>query len=172
MRKVLSISKRLELSNLVLPEYAMITNISNAVQGVITLSSITNYVAGMKIRLDNVKSYGMAAIEGAEVTILSVGAFTTYGTYTLTVDLNTVGAGTWTWPTSANSVTVNRFATIAPDGQRAYYDAIANIQYGYNVTQAPFHSAYPSPTIYLAPGAQSPAGSTSDVIEWQAFRYE
>lgn len=156
----------------VLPEYAMITNISNAINGVITISAISDYAVGMKIRLDNVKSYGMPSIEGAECTILAVGAFTTYGTYTLTVDLNTSGAGSWTWPASGASVTVPRFATIAPDGQKAYYDAIANIQYGYNVQQAPFRSSQQSPIMYLAPGTNSPAGATSDVIEWQAFRYE
>ncbi len=157
---------------LVLPEYAIITNISNALNGVITLSSITNYQPGMKIRLNNTTNYGMAAIEGAEATILAVGSFTTYGTYTLTTDLNTSGAGTWTWPSSASSVSFPRFATIAPDGQKAYYDVYTNTQYGYNFQQAPFQSAFPSPTMYLYPGANGPAGQIGDVIEWQAFRYE
>jgi len=156
----------------VLPEYAIITNISNATNGVITLSAITNYQPGMKIRLANTTNYNMPSIEGAEATILSVGTFTTYGTYTLTTDLNTSSAGTWTWPASGLAPTVARFATVAPDGQHAYYDPVANIQYGYNVTQAPFQSAYPTPTMYLYPGASGPAGQNGDVIEWMAFRYE
>jgi hypothetical protein len=155
----------------VLPEYAQITNISNAIQGVVTISAIADYAVGMKIRLDNTSNYGMSAIEGAEATILAVGAFTTYGTYTLTTDLNTTGAGTWTWPTSTLSVNSPRFATIAPDGQKAYYDLIANVQYGYNVQQAPFRSAYPAPTMFLSPGANGPGGQNADIIEWQSFRY-
>lgn len=156
----------------VLPEYAFITNISNAINGVITISTNAPYAAGMKIRLNNTTNYGMAAIEGAEATILSVGAFTTYGTYTLTTDLNTSGAGTWTWPASGPSITTPRFATIAPDGQKAFYDVYNQTQYGYNVQQAPFQSAYPSPTMFLSGGANGPGGQSADVIEWQAFRYE
>lgn len=150
----------------VLPEYLFITNISQASNAVVTVSTTHNYVAGMKIRLDIPSTYGMSEANGVEATILSVGA------YTLTLDMDSSGFTAFAFPASAASVNQIRFATLAPDGQKAYYDQVTATQYGYNVNEAPFRSVYQSPFMVLAAGAQSPAGSASDVIEWQAVRYE
>lgn len=150
----------------VLPQYLFITNISQAAQAVVTVSTLHSYVAGMKIRLDVPSTYGMTEANGVEAVIVSVGS------YTLTLDLDSSGFNAWAWPTSAASVNLPRFATLAPDGQKAYYDVATATQYGYNVQQAPFRSSpYQQPFMYLAPGVLSPAGSTSDVVVWQAFTY-
>lgn len=150
----------------VLPEYLYITGISQAVQAVVTVSTLHDYVAGMKIRLDIPYTYGMQEMNGLTATIVAVGA------YTLTLDVNSSGFTPFAFPASAISPVIPRFATLAPAGQKAFYDTVTATQYGYNVTEAPFRSVYQSPYMFLAAGTQSPAGSAGDVIEWQAFRYE
>lgn len=149
----------------VLPEYLFITNISQAQNAVIKVSTTHDYVAAMKIRLDIPSVYGMSEANGVECTILSVTA------YTITVDMNSSSFTAFSFPASGASVNQIRFATLAPDGQKAYYDAVNDVQYGYDVNHAPFRSSQVFPSMLLAAGAQSPAGSTGDVIEWQAFRY-
>ena len=89
----------------------------------------------------------------------------------LTVDLDSSGFSAFAFPASAASVNQIRFATLAPAGQKAYYDQVNAVQYGYNVTEAPFRSENQQPSMYLAAGILSPAGSASDVIAWQAFKY-
>lgn len=150
----------------VLPEYLFITGISQASQAVLTVSTLHDYVAGMKIRIDIPYSYGMQEMNGLTGTIVAVGA------YTITVDINSSGFTPFAFPASAVSAAIPRFATLAPSGQKAYYDTVTATQYGYNLTEAPFRSVYGSPYMYLAAGAQSPAGSAGDLIEYQAFRYE
>ncbi len=147
-----------------LPEYLFITGITQATQAVVKVSTLHDYVAGMKFRFDIPSTYGMSQADGLSVTIVSV------TDYTLTVDLDTSGFDAFAFPTSASSVNQSRFATLAPDGQKAYYDAVNDVQYGYNVQEAPFRSTYQQPYMYLAAGALSPAGSTSDVIVWESFK--
>ena len=148
----------------VAPEYLFITNISQAAQAVITVSTTHQYVAGMQIRLSVPSTYGMSQADGLVGTILSVGS------YTITVDINSSGFSAWAWPTSAASINLPRFATLAPNGQKAYYDVSTATQYGYNVNQAPFRTAIDTPFMYLAAGTLSPAGSSADVIWWEAYR--
>lgn len=149
----------------VLPEYMFITNISQAAHAVITVSALPLYVAGQMITLDVPSTYGMTQANQLSVLITAVSG------YTLTVDLDTTGFNAFTWPTSATSVNQVRFATLAPDGQKAYYDIATQTQFGYNVDRVPFRSVYQQPYMYLAPGILSPAGAASDVIAWQAFKY-
>jgi hypothetical protein len=162
--------RRIAPTQTVLPEYLFITTISKAANAVVRVSTTHQYVAGMKIRLSIPSSYGMVEMDGLEATIVSVGT-SGVGLYELTIDVDSSGFTAFTFPESAPSVNQVRFATLAPAGQRAYYDVVNDVQYGYNVNEAPFRSSRVFPYMYLAPGAQSPAGSTSDVIAWQAFRY-
>lgn len=156
--------RKIALFEEMLPEYLFITNISQATQAVVKVSTLHDYVAGMQIRLDIPSTYGMSQADGLTVLIKSV------TDYTLTVDLDTSGFDAFAFPASDASVNQVRFATLAPSGQKAYYDAVNNVQYGYNVQEAPFRSTYQQPFMYLASGALSPAGSAGDVIVWQAFK--
>lgn len=149
----------------VLPEFLFITGISQATNAVISVSTTHDYVAGMKIRMDIPSVYGMAEMDGLEVTISAVGA------YTITLDLDSSSFGAFAFPASAASVNQPRFATLGPSGQRAYFDFISNTQFGYNVTEAPFRSSAPTPFMLLSAGISSPAGSNNDVIVWEALRY-
>ena len=157
--------RKIPASQTVLPEYLFVTNITQAANAVVKVSTLHDYVAGMKVRVDLPSTYGMTQINGLSGTILSV------TDYTLTLDIDSSGFTAFAFPTTAASVNLVRFATLAPDGQKAYYDVATATQYGYNVTEAPFRSVYQQPSIFLAAGVLSPAGSNSDVIEYQAFKY-
>ena len=167
-------------TELVLPEYLFITAISLDVNCVITVSTLNDYVPGMKIRLDVPSVYGCPQADGVEATILAIaptsvpinGTPTALSAYQMQLNVNSSGWGTFAFPASASATSVSQFATLAPDGQTAYYNKIQQVQYGYNVTDAPFRSAFPTPYMLLAAGAQSPAGSLGDIIEYQWFRYQ
>jgi hypothetical protein len=167
-------------SQLVLPQYLFVTAISLDTNCVITVSTLNDYVPGMKIRLDVPSVYGCPQADGVEATILAIngttvpinGTPTALSAYQIQLNVNSSGWGTFTFPTSANATSVSQFATLAPDGQTAYYNLLTQTQYGYNVSDAPFRSAFPTPYMLLAAGAQSPAGSLGDLIEYQWFRYQ
>ncbi len=92
--------------------------------------------------------------------------------YTLTVDIDSSAFTTFAFPASSASPTAPLFATLAPAGQRTQFDPTTGVQTGYNFTQGPFRSGEFTPYMYLAPGAQGPAGSSGDVIVWQAYKME
>ena len=160
----------------VLPQYMFVTGVSQSTTAYVSLSvdPATYYAAGMRIRFDIPSTYGMSQLDGVEATILAVDvASPPAGTspYNLQVAVNTTNFTPFAFPASAISVVQQRFATIAPDGQQAYYNFQQNVQYGYNFSLAPFRSAYEFPYMTLLPGANGPAGVTADVIEWQSFKY-
>ncbi len=140
----------------VAPEFLYVTNISQAASAVVTVSTAHNYVVGQKIHLSVPSSFGMTEADQLDVEITAV------GTYTLTVDLDTTGFTAFAFPASSASPTARLFATASPAGSRNIYD----------VTNVPFRTGQFYPYMYLNAGAQSPAGSSSDVIEWIAYKNE
>ena len=163
----------------VLPQYMFVTGVSQSSTAYVSLSvdPSTYYAAGMKIRFDIPYTYGMTQLDGVEATILAVNAAvnppapTGTSVYNLQVDVDTSSFTPFAFPASAISVVQPRFATIAPDGQKAYYNFQQNVQYGYNFQLAPFRSAYEFPYMSLLPGVDGPAGVASDVIEWAAYKF-
>lgn len=133
------------------PEALFVTAITQATSAVVTLSVAHNYQVGQLIYFSVPPDFGMTQINGL------TGKITAIGTYTITVDINSSGFTAFAFPTSASSPVA--FAMAGPGGQRNKY----------NVTEVPFHTGQFYPYMLLAAGAQSPAGSTSDVIEWFAF---
>lgn len=148
------------------PSYLYVTGISQATQAVVTVSMAHNYVVGQKLTFSVPSSFGMSEISGKTGTIVSV------GTYTMTVDIDSSAFTAFAFPASTGSPTTRLFATVAPAGQSTQYNPVTGVQTGYNFQFAPFHSGLFLPYMYLAAGAQSPAGSSSDVIVWQAFKKE
>ncbi|MDC7243645.1 MAG: hypothetical protein PQJ44_06890 [Sphaerochaetaceae bacterium] len=140
----------------VAPEFLYVTNITQAASAVVTVSTAHSYVVGQKIHLSVPSSFGMVEADQLDVEITAV------GTYTLTVDLDSTGFTAFAFPTSASSPTSRLFATASPAGSRNIYD----------VTNVPFRTDQFYPYMYLAAGAQSPAGSNNDVIEWIAYKNE
>lgn len=152
------------------PEFMYITKISQAASGVVTLSKAHNYVVGQKIIFQIPGSFGMIQLNNYTQRLPVV--ITAVGTYTITINVNTTNFSAFAFPASSGSPTTQLFATIAPAGQSTTFNPITNVTTGYNFTFAPFHSGLFLPYMLISAGAQSPGGSASDVIAWQAFKME
>lgn len=163
-------TRRISKFSAVDPQFLYITGISQATQSVVTTSVDPSpyYVVGMKIYFSIPGSFGMTQMNSLTGTITAVSS----ANYTLTVDIDSTAFTAFAFPASTASPTAQLFATLAPAGQSTRYDPLTGVQTGYNFLQAPFHTGQFTPYMYLAAGAQSPAGSTGDVIVWQAYKME
>lgn len=163
-------TRRLSPTQAVDPEFLYITAISQATSAVIRTSvDPTNfYAAGMKIRLSVPAAFGMSEIDGLEGVITA----TSSAAYTLTVDIDSSTFTAFSFPTSANAQSSQRFATLAPAGASTTENQITSAQTGYNFTLQPFRTGQFTPYMYLAAGASSPAGASNDVINYAFYKYE
>lgn len=148
------------------PEFLYITAISLAQEAVIETSVQHQYVVGQKIHLSVPSSFGMVEADQQQVIITAVTA------YTITTDMDSSAFTAFAFPASSASPGAVLFATLAPAGQSTQVDPITGAQTGYNFTYAPFHTGQFVPYMLLAAGAQSPAGSSGDLIEWECEKYE
>lgn len=159
------------------PEYLYVTNISKAASAVISTSVDPSsfYVVGMKIKFSVPKSFGMSEIDQLTGTITAVNAVAasgSIGAYNLTVNIDSTAFTTFAWPITSLSPIGTLFATLSPAGSQTSFFPVTQVQWGYDFQKQPFHTAQFVPYMFLAAGAQSPAGSTSDVIVWQAYKME
>ena len=169
------------------PQYLYVTNIYDAGQltaaqpgkSVVSVSVDPSqyYVVNQKVHFSVPSSFGMTQMNGLQGTITALnvsnaGATSYVAAYNMVVDIDCSSFTAFTFPASALSPTAQLFATVAPAGQQTSYDPITGVQTGYNFNLAPFHTGQFTPYMYLAAGAQSPAGSANDVIVWQAFKME
>lgn len=159
-------ARRISALDAVEPRFLYVTGVSQAVNAVVTVSVAHNYVVGELVYFNLPSSFGMVELSGLTARISAV------GTYTMTLDLNTSGFSAFAFPTSANAASEARFATLGPAGQRAKIDYLSGVQTGYDFNYPPFHTGQFSPYMFVAAGAQSPAGSSGDVISWQALKSE
>lgn len=152
------------------PEFLYITEITQATQAVVRTSvDPTNfYVAGMKVHFSIPSSFGMTQMNQQTGTIVSMSS----ANYTMTVDIDSSAFTAFAFPASTSSPTAALFATLAPAGASTKQNQVTGVYTGYNFQYQPFRSGQFVPYMYLAAGAQSPAGSTSDVIVWEAFKWE
>ena len=157
-------ARRISLLDAVEPRFLYITNISQATQAVVTVSTAHNYVVGEVVNFSVSNDFGMQEINGLEAKVVSV------GTYTMTVDLDTTGFTAFSFPTSANAQQSKLFATLAPAGQKVIYNPVSGLQTGYDFDYPPFHTGQQTPYMRLQAGVLSPAGSSNDVIVWQAYK--
>ncbi len=162
-------TRRISKYNAVDPEFLYITEITKANSAVVRTSiDPTNYYAvGMKIRFSVPSIFGMSEIDGLTGTITALSS----ANYTMTVDINTSSFTTFAFPPSSPTSS-QRFPTIAPAGAKTQYDPTTQVYTGYNFSLQPFHTGQFTPYMYLAGGAQSPAGAASDVINWMAYKLE
>lgn len=163
-------TRRISKYSAVDPQFLYITEITQATQAVVRTSvdPTPYYVVGMKIYFSIPASFGMTQMNGLTGTITAVSA----ANYTVTVDIDSTAFTAFAFPASTSSPTAQLFATYSPAGQSTRYDPILNVQTGYNFLQAPFHTGQFTPFMYLAGGAQSPAGASGDTIIWQAIKKE
>ncbi len=170
-------TRRISKNLAVDPEYLYITNISQATSAVVSTSVDPSayYVVGMKIHFSVPSSFGMTQINqltGTITAVNAVSATSNIGAYNLTVNIDSSAFTAFAFPASTSSPTAPLFATLAPAGSQTSFDPVTGVQTGYNFTKSPFHTGQFTPYMFLAAGAQSPAGSTSDVIVWQAYKME
>lgn len=152
------------------PQYLYITEVTKATQAVVRTSVDPSlyYVVGMKIHFSVPYSFGMYELNQLTGTILAVDATN----YTLTVDIDTSAFTTFAFPASSASPTAQLFATLAPAGASTKRDPNTYVETGYNFQYQAFHTGQFVPYMFLAGGAQSPAGAASDVINWMAYKLE
>jgi hypothetical protein len=159
-------ARRISQFDAVEPRYLYITKISQASQAVVTVSTAHDYVVGELIYFSVPQSFGMQEISGL------TGKITAVGTYTMTVDIDSSTFTAFAFPASTAVPGTQLFATLAPGGQRTQENYITGVQTGYDFGYPPFHTGEFSPYMYIAAGAQSPAGSASDEIVWFACKSE
>lgn len=163
-------TRRVSKFNAVEPERLYVTEVTKATQAVVRVSvDPTNYYAvGMKVHFSVPASFGMYELNGLTGKIVALSS----ANYTMTVDIDTTAFTTFAFPASSASPTAALFATLAPAGASTQYNPLTGVQTGYNFLLQPFRTGQFVPYMFLAGGAQSPAGAASDVINWMAYKLE
>jgi len=163
-------TRRISRFSAMLPETLYVTEITKATSAVVrtSIDPTLVYVVGMKVHFSVPYSFGMTQMNGLTGKITALSS----ANYTMTVDIDSSAFTTFAFPASSASPTAQLFATIAPAGASTQYTPSTSVQTGYDFTTQPFRTAQLTPYMYLAAGAQSPAGSTSDVIVWQSWKKE
>ena len=159
------------------PEYLYITNISQASQAVVSVSVDPSafYVVGNKIHFSVPPALGMVEMNGLTGTIIAVNAVSAsgnIGAYNLTVNIDSSAFTAFAFPASAGSPVKQLFATLAPAGSQTSFFPLTGVQWGYEFNKTPFHTGQFTPYLYMAGGAQSPAGANGDIIDWIAYKFE
>lgn len=163
-------TRRVSKNAAVDPEFLYVTEITKATSAVVRCSvdPTPYYVVGMKVRFSVPSSFGMVEINGLTGTITALSSTN----YTMTVDIDSSAFTTFAFPASSSSPTAALFATVAPAGAKTAFDPVSLVQTGYNFLQQPFHSGQFVPYMFLAGGANSPAGANADVINWMSYKLE
>src|SRR5574338_369505 len=170
-------TRRVSPKEAVNPQYLFITNISQATQAVVSTSVDPSafYVVGNKIHFSVPSSFGMSEMDqltGTVVAVNAVAASGNIGAYNLTVDIDSSAFTAFAFPASALSQVASLFATLSPAGSATTYNPNTLVQTGYEFQKTPFHTGQFTPYMFLAGGAQSPAGANGDVINWIAYKFE
>lgn len=157
------------------PEFLYVTAVSQASQAVVTVSSDpTNVIyLGQKLVFQIPASFGMTQLNSNNQpqALPAVVTAVNYAAYQFTININTSAYTAFAFPASTLSPTTPLFATVAPAGSSTQYNPVLQTYTGYDITKAPFRSGLFLPYMFLAAGAQSPAGSNGDTIVWQASKF-
>lgn len=152
------------------PQFMYVTSISQATQAVVRTSVDPSlyYVVGMKIHFSVPYSFGMYEMNQLTGTILAIDS----STYEVTVDIDSSAFTAFAFPASSLSPTAQLFATFAPAGAATKRDPQTFVETGYDFQFQPFRTGQFVPYLYLAAGAQSPAGAALDTVNWIAYKLE
>lgn len=152
------------------PQYLYVTEITQATQAVVRTSVDPSlyYVVGMKVHFNVPYSFGMYQMNQLTGTIVSLSS----ANYTMTVDIDSSAFSAFAFPASTSSPTAALFATVAPAGASTKFDPVTQVQTGYDSQFQPFRTGQFTPYLFMGAGLLSPAGSTSDVIDWVAYKFE
>jgi hypothetical protein len=150
-----------------------VTAVTQATQGQVTVSQANSVYLGQKLEFTVPGSFGMVQLNNYyQSQNLPVVVTAIVDAYNFKINLNTTNYTAFAFPASTASPTAQLFATVAPAGQSTQFNPITMVQTGYNFTQIPFRSGNFIPFMYVPAGAQSPGGSASDIIVWQAYKME
>lgn len=155
------LSRRLPSADLVEPGFRYITNVTQAAQAVVTLSVTHQYKIGELIFFRLPNQFGMQELDGKTGRVVAINT----SNNTITVDIDTTGFTAFAFPASAAGPF--RFPVCCNAGQKGF--VLSGTQYGYDASLA-FQSGQFYPYILLGAGADGPAGSSGDVIYWQAYK--
>lgn len=157
----------------VAPSTLFVTAITQAVGAQVTTSQEHGLVVGQKIEFTVPASFGMVQINNFnQVSNKPIIVASIVDTYNFTINIDTTNYTAFALPASSGSPTTQLFATIAPAGQATTFNPITNTTTGYNFTTVPFRSGIFIPYMLLPAGTNSPGGSASDIIVWQAYKME
>lgn len=150
------------------PPYRIISKISNATQCIVTLTVTHAFTVGQAVRfsLPTVTStaFGMPLLNQVQGNIVAINAADADGvTNTVTLDVDTTALGTFAWPLTTDPGFSPPLLVPVGESTATALNAVpqANILGDAEVNLGYFG-------ISLAGGAQSPAGSSNDVIYWVA----
>lgn len=142
------------------PRRRFITKITQVASAVVTMSVTHGYKVGQLVRFVVPAAYGMVEMDGLQGTITAINTTTTSGN-SITVNIDSTAFTTFAWPlTAVNPFTAAEVVPVGEDTAQALSSAVDIL------SDATINEGYLG--MILAAGAQSPAGSTSDVIYWVA----
>lgn len=152
--------RKIKWDPLFYPRRRSITKITQASQAVVTMSVTHGFKVGQAVRFVVPAAFGMVEMDGLLGTITAIDTTTTTGN-TITVNIDSSAFTAFAFPLTAD-VPFNQ-AQVIPVGEDTAeaLDAAVDI-----LSDATINTGYIG--MILAAGAQSPAGSTSDVIYWVA----
>lgn len=141
------------------PRAFFISNVTKAVQAVITFTQAHDYVVGEEVSFRVPEGYGMTELNNRKGTVQSVTAST------ITVTIDTTGFTTFAYPASGVALSTKGPAIGVPAGSGIYPNALQP-----HTTLEDAFDNRNTRIIHL--GASIFTNSTSgDVWEWKAFKY-
>jgi hypothetical protein len=145
--------RKINYDSIFYPRTRYITSVtSSGTSSVVVLSVTHGYTVGQNVKLNVPSAYGMVEADGLTGNITAINT----GTNSITVDIDSSTFTSFAFP--ATAAVPFTFATVTPVGENVAYPDLND--------DATTNTAYIG--MKLAAGAQSPAGSTSDVIYWYA----
>lgn len=149
------------------PTYRTITNISQALNAIITLAVTHTYTVGQSVTLKvptvTATAFGMTQLNGLQaVTIIAINQADANGyTNTITVNVDTTGFGAFAFPAAAAPGFTPAMVVPVGENTAQAINSGQNILADATVNQSAFG-------LLLVAGAMSPAGQNANVIQWVA----
>jgi len=150
------------------PSTRVITKISQATQAIVTFSVQHFYTIGQKLRFHiptvNSTKFGMTQLDNVEATIVAINVADADGsTNTVTIDVNTLAFTAFAWPLTTDGTFTP--AMVVPIGE----NTATALNLGQNIlADATVNQGQMG--MLLVAGTASPAGVSTNVITWAAFK--
>lgn len=170
------IARRVPAQPRVAPPFYYITAITQATQGVVTVSQVHTLQVGQAVEFtipqNNATSNGMQELTNFNQPQSKPAIITAVTPFTFTINVDTSGYAPFVFLANPAGFPSVKWATVAPAGQQATFNPVTGVQTGYNFLQVPFHTGLFVPYMLVAAGAQSPGGQAGDRVMWQCYKAE